>query len=136
MFVCMLSIAVPTPFVYLALTADDVSRVYLVYPVALLFASLWTGSAATLIQDCVLPRMRGVAGAIYLLSSALLGLALSPYPVGKVSAATGSLRIGVLSVFLVVPVAPLVMWRAGRGLPAAEESTAARAAQVEAESLR
>jgi len=84
-----------------------------------------------MIQDCVLPRMRGVAGATYLLSSALLGFALSPYLVGKISVATGSLRIGLMSVFVVVPPALLAMWSASRGLPSAERTKVARAAEVD-----
>jgi MFS family permease len=130
-YVCMLSIGLPPPIVYSALTADTADTVYILYPVALTFASLWTGSAAAMIQDCVLPRMRGVAAAAYLLASALLGLALSPYLVGKISASTGSLRIGVLSMFTVVPVALIVMWRASRGLPAAEQTKATRARHAE-----
>jgi len=132
MYVCMLSLCLPPPLVYVAITADDVGKIYLLYPIALMCASLWTGSVAAMIQDCVLPRMRGVAGATYLLSSALLGFALSPYLVGKISVATGSLRTGVMSVFVVVPAGLLVMWAASRGLPSAERTKAVRAAQVDA----
>ena len=46
------------------------------------------------IQALVLPRMRGSATAVYILSITLLGLALGPFTVGFVSDATGDLRQG------------------------------------------
>ena len=46
---------------------------------------MWVGLAATTFADLVLPRMRAVAGAFYLLVLSMIGLALGPYTVGKMS---------------------------------------------------
>jgi MFS-type transporter involved in bile tolerance (Atg22 family) len=74
--------------------------------------------------------MRATAGAAFLLAVSLIGLALGPYLVGRVSVLTGSLRLGILSILAVAPLALLAMWRVSRGLPAAESSKEARAAQA------
>jgi hypothetical protein len=50
--------------------------------------------------------------------------------VGKVSTLSGSLRLGILSIFLVTPVMLYLMWRVARELPLAEATKAARARAV------
>lgn len=88
---------------------------------------MYLSSGAAAIQDTVLPRMRGVAGAIYLLSLSMVGLALGPYSTGKVAALTGSLRLGLLAVLAVIPPILLLLWISARGIAAAEDSRADRA---------
>jgi MFS family permease len=127
LFVVMLASVLPGPLVIAALHAVDVRIIYLVNPLLAFAAFLWVGSAVATIQDCVLPRMRGTAGAIFLLSVSILGLALGPYSIGKVAALTGSLRTGMMSVLGMMPVAVLVLWRASRRIGATEESRMARA---------
>jgi MFS family permease len=126
-FVGMLTLTLSPPLVYATLSVSDVRALYLLNPLAALVVSSWIGSSAALIQDCVLPRMRGTAGATFLLVVSLIGLALSPYLVGKVSVLTGSLRLGILSIFIVTPIALYVMWRVARELPLAEATKVARA---------
>src|SRR5262249_48743529 len=46
---------------------------------------LWVGPGATTVNELVLPRMRAVASAFYLLVVTFIGLALGPYLVGRVS---------------------------------------------------
>ena len=46
---------------------------------------MWVGIAPTTVSDLVLPRMRGVAGAYYILMVSMLGLALGPYSIGYIS---------------------------------------------------
>ena len=58
-------------------------------------ASLWLGPGLATIQDLVLPRMRGVATAAFLLLNTLVGLALGPYVMGRLSVASGDLRVGI-----------------------------------------
>jgi MFS family permease len=62
------------------------------------------GAAAAASQSLVLPRMRGVATAIFFLGTTLLGLALGPFTAGFVSEATGSLAQGVIATLVVVPI--------------------------------
>ena len=71
--------------------------------------------------------MRGTAGAIFLLAVSMLGLALGPYSIGKVAVLTGSLRTGLMSVLVMMPVAVLLLWLAARHIGTAEDSRGARA---------
>jgi MFS family permease len=127
-FICMLTMTLAPALVYVQLNAADVNTFYWINPATFLVINMWVGSAAAMIQDCVLPRMRGTAAATFLLVTALLGLALSPYLVGKVSVLTGSLRDGLLGIVSVAPFALFVMWRTSIGLPSAEATKTARAA--------
>lgn len=126
-FVCMLASILPAPLIIVVLHATHVELIYLVNPFLAFAGYLWVGSAAATIQDCVLPRMRGTAGAIFLLVISLLGLALGPYSVGKVAALTGSLRAGMLAVLGIMVAAVFVLWCASRSIGAAEESRGDRA---------
>jgi MFS family permease len=126
-FVCMLPMILSPPVAYAALGAADLRILCLLYSLWSMVSSLWIGSGAAIIQDSVLPRMRGTAGATFLLAVSLIGLALGPYGVGRVSVLTGSLHLAILSVLLVSPIALLVMWQVSRGLPFAEAAKGARA---------
>ena len=46
---------------------------------------MWVGIAPALVTDLVMPRMRAIAGAFYILMVSMLGLALGPYSVGLLS---------------------------------------------------
>jgi MFS family permease len=46
---------------------------------------LWVGPAATTMNELVLPRMRAVVSAFYLLVVTFVGLALGPYTMGQLS---------------------------------------------------
>ncbi len=61
------------------------SLIYVINPLLAFTEGLWVAAAAATIQDCVLPRMRGTAGA------------LGPYSIGKMAVLTGSLRAGLMS---------------------------------------
>ena len=115
------------PLLIVALQAATVRTIYLINPLLAFTALLWVGSAVATIQDCVLPRMRGTAGAIFILSVSMLGLALGPYSIGKVAALTGSLRTGMMSLLGMMPVALLLLWVASRGIEVAEKGHSARA---------
>jgi len=109
------------------LYATNVRLIYLINPLLAFTEGLWVAAAAATIQDCVLPRMRGTSGAIFLLAISMLGLALGPYSIGKVAVLMGSLRTGIMSLLGMMPVALLLLWVASRGIKAAEESRGARA---------
>ena len=78
-------------------------------------SALGAGASAT--QTMVLPRMRGVATAVYLLGATLIGLSLGPFTAGFVSEATGSLGSGVMTTLLIVPVGLAAVWIAVRRMP-------------------
>jgi MFS family permease len=81
------------------------------------FAALWSGSTAAMVQDLVLPRMRGSAAAAYSLIAIVVGSGIGPYWAGKVSKIAGSLNAGLLSVLLLAPIALLLLWLTSRRLP-------------------
>ena len=81
------------------------------------FLSFWSGSTAALVQDLVLPRMRGAAAAAYSLIAIVVGSGFGPYWAGKVSKMTGSLNSGLLSILVLAPVALWLLWLTSRRLP-------------------
>jgi MFS family permease len=91
-------------------------------------SALWLGPGASTVQDLVLPRMRGVASAAFLLVVTLLGLALGPYTIGRLSVAfAGDLRLA-LACSLAANAAALALFvLAARTLPRDLETRAARA---------
>jgi len=46
---------------------------------------MWTGPAATTLNDLLLPRMRALSSAFYIMMITFIGLALGPYMIGFVS---------------------------------------------------
>lgn len=95
------------------------------------FASaIWSPSTSALIQDLVLPRMRGSAAASYSLVSIVIASGTGPYWAGKISTVTGSLTAGLLSILALVPVALALLWLCARRLP--HETPEARRARAEA----
>ena len=48
-------------------------------------APMWLGLGVSTIADLVLPRMRAIAGAFFILMLSMLGMALGPYLTGEVS---------------------------------------------------
>ena len=76
-------IAIPTGLGLLF--TESLKMSYLYYSIFQIATPLWVGIAPTTVSDLVLPRMRGVAGAFYILMVSMLGLALGPYTIGKLS---------------------------------------------------
>src|SRR5260370_21292243 len=89
----MLSVVLATPLIVAMLHASDVRVIYVINPLLAMVLQMSTGSVGAAIQDCVLPRMRGTAGAIFVLAISMLGLALGPYATGKVAAVTAFGRL-------------------------------------------
>lgn len=121
------SALLPVPFVIgMCLTHSPWLFFLLNVPVVFI-GIMWMAAGAATVQELVLPRMRGTASVTYFLVSTLLGSALGPYLVGKVSALSGSLSTGVLAGLLAVPVACLSLGMAARHVPAAEAAKFDRA---------
>jgi MFS family permease len=127
LFVVMLASILSGPLLIVVLHATNVRTIYLINPLLAITVNLWFGSAAATLQECVLPRMRGTACAIFLLVVSMLALALGPYSVGKVAVLTGSLHTGIMSLLVMIPAALLLLWVASHGIEDAEESRSTRA---------
>jgi MFS family permease len=117
----------PIPAVLLAYTTTSPAIFYIGMFGAGMLAPMALGAAAATTQDLVLPRMRGTATATFFIATALIGLALGPYMTGFVSHATGSLRIGVLSLLVVAPISITLLLFAWRLVPRAEATVIERA---------
>lgn len=129
-FVSMLAVILPAPF-FAAMFSTTSFQLYVVLAACVYFLnSIWVGSTVAAYQDFVLPRMRGTAGATYLLGATMLGLALGPYFTGKVATLTGSLRAGAYSLYLIAPVTLLLLWIVSAHVAKVESTKFARAAAV------
>jgi MFS family permease len=119
---------IPIPFGIWFLTTESTTTAYVLnFPLSVA-GSMWIGAGASTVTDLVLPRMRGVASAAYLLLITFIGLALGPYGIGIVSVRTGSLRTAMLLAFFANALAVLCLLVAARHLPSDEASVTQRAA--------
>ena len=130
LFVNMLAALLPIPLVAFLLTTDNLLAFYLVNPVAHLIASSWVGAAVATLQDLVLPRMRGTAGATYILGTTMVGLALGPYFAGKVSVLAGDLGTGIAALYLMPPLTVLGLWLVSRRIADLEATKVKRAREA------
>jgi hypothetical protein len=130
LFVNMIAALAPIPLVAFMLTTDSLLAFYLVNPVAHLLASCWVGAAVATLQDLVLPRMRGTAGATYILGTTMVGLALGPYFAGKVSVLAADLRTGIAALYLMPPLTVLGLWLVSRRIGELEATKIDRAREA------
>ena len=130
LYVNMAAIVLPVPAIIYMFTTDSLAGFYIAAPYVSLCSALWVGAAVATLQDLVLPRMRGTAGATYIVGTSLVGLALGPYWAGKVAALTGSLATGVFSLFLIPPFTLLALWIASRRIGELEATREGRAASA------
>lgn len=128
LYVNMAAVILPAPAVFFLFTTKDLASFYMVAPYVGLCSALWVGAAIATLQDVVLPRMRGTAGATYVLGTSLVGLALGPYFSGKVAAITGSLSTGVFSLYIVPPFTLAALWIASRRIGELEATREQRSA--------
>ncbi|HEU0133642.1 MAG TPA: MFS transporter, partial [Allosphingosinicella sp.] len=126
-FVNMLSVVLPIPFVAFLLTTDSLAAFYWVNPVAHMLASAWVGAAVATLQDLVIPRLRATAGATYVLGTTMVGLALGPYYAGKVSVISGDLATGIFALYLVPPFTLIALWIASHRIAELEATKIERA---------
>lgn len=130
LYVNMAAVILPVPAIAYLFTTDSLSGFYIVAPYVALCSALWVGAAVASLQDLVLPRMRGTAGATYILGTSLVGLALGPYWAGKVAAMTGDLAIGIFSLFIIAPFTLAALWIASRHVGELEATREQRAAEA------
>jgi MFS family permease len=127
LLVVIFGATVPIPAVAIAFTTLDPLVFVISFFAASVLASGALGAAAATTQDLVLPRMRGTATATFFIGTTLLGLAMGPYLAGDISARSGSLSLGILSLFAAAPITIAAGIAAWRLVPAAEASREARA---------
>lgn len=127
LYLCMLTIILSAPIAMIMFTTHDPLLFYWLFPFAQLFSSAWVGAAVATLQDLVLPRMRGTAGATYILGVTMVGLALGPYFAGKVADVTQDLSTGIFALYIFAPFTLLALWLASRWIGGLEASKLERA---------
>ncbi len=137
--VIIFGVVAPVIPIWIGFTTDDSTLFYVMHFLAGMLGAAALGAAAATTQDLVLPRMRGTATAAFFLGTTLVGLSFGPYMVGQISDLTGTvvdgklvgnLRIGILSLIAVAPVALALLIAAYRMLPTAERTIVDRARAV------
>jgi MFS family permease len=124
-----------TPAALWMVYAESLTIAYVMSFVLTLVSSMWAGIPPSTASDLVMPRMRAVSGAYYILVNTFLGFALGPYVMGQLSdvfMASGmsggeslQLAMAVSLLMFIVTIGCLIMAR--RHLPIDEASRLERA---------
>ncbi len=123
----LLAVMLPFPITIFAYSTDSLNAFYISVFMINLIGTFWLGGITTSMQDMVLPRMRGTAGALFFLGTTMIGLGNGPYVVGLISDMTGDLRFAIRCTFVAVPIVWLLIVLAIKGLPKAESTLIERA---------
>ncbi len=134
--VVILGVLGPIIPIVIGFTTDNAALFYVMNFLAGMLGATALGAAAATTQDLVLPRMRGTATAAFFLGTTLVGLSFGPYMVGQISDLAGTmvngkligdLRVGILSLIAVAPIALALLIAAYRTVPKAEQTIVERA---------
>lgn len=123
------------PLAVAVLWVPNVTGAFVLMAVFMFVRVLWIGSGAAMVNELVLPRMRGIASAVYLMALTFIGLALGPFVMGKASdlfSASGmapddALRSGILVGSVGYILGLVLMWLAGRYVEQDEATLGERA---------
>jgi len=127
LFVGFITAIVPVPLALWMLGTESLITAYVLnFPLSV-GAAMWIGAGASTVQDLVLPRMRAVASAFYILLLTFVGLALGPYMIGQLSDVLGDLPRAMRLALLANVVACGFLLLAMRHLAADEASVKSRA---------
>jgi MFS family permease len=85
LMVGIITIVLTAPMVLWMLYTDSLTLAYWLNFAYHIPASMWVSIAPTTANDLVMPRMRAIAGAWFLLLNTIIGLALGPYMMGRMS---------------------------------------------------
>ncbi len=104
------------PCILTIVSAKSIEVFFMAYFVQSIVTAIWSGGIAAMIQDLVLPRMRGAAAACHSLVAIVVASGIGPYWTGKVSKMTGSLGTGIASILILAPLALYLLWIAAKRL--------------------
>lgn len=98
-------------------------------------SSVYVGCAATTVTNLVLPRMRAMAGAFFILTLSMIGLALGPYTLGRISdlfelqgyAPGDAMQTSMALILTILLIPSITLFLAAKHLKADEESVMDRA---------
>ena len=132
LIVGMMNALVPIPLLLLALNAADRNTALVLFAAAQVFAAMWLGAGSSTVQDLVLPHMRARASAVFLLFVTIVGLALGPYIVGRLSDRWHDLRLAFMAATSANLVAFVLFALASRTIEHDEDTRMARSATARA----
>ena len=126
------------PVLLLLLYAESLVAVFWLNFVLTLFAACGGGVPPSVAADLVMPRMRAIAGAAYILVNTFIGLALGPYVIGKLSdtfqsagmSDADALRTAIAGALLTFIPALICLMLAQKHLPREEASRLQRAKEL------
>lgn len=129
------TVVLSVPAMVLMLTAASLTAAFIYFFFTVALVSLWIGPGAAAANELVPPGMRSTASAVYLLLNTLIGFALGPFAIGKISdvlSAAGqspadSLRYAMMLSMLFWAVSASFLWRARAYVGPAEAALAATA---------
>lgn len=84
-WVSLVSMILSVPFIVITVTTADLTIAYGCFFIFCILSPMWIGPMASTVNDLMLPRMRAVASAFYLLMITFIGLALGPFVIGQIS---------------------------------------------------
>lgn len=85
LYVGIASIVLSLPSALGLLLTDNLIAAYVFNFLFALTSPMWIGPAASTINDLVMPRMRAIASAFYIMMITFIGLAIGPYTMGQIS---------------------------------------------------
>jgi MFS family permease len=135
LWVLAIGLAAPVPLVLLGYRSTDPTVFLACSFLVQLATSSALGASAAASQALVLPRMRGVATAIFFLGTTLIGLAFGPFSAGLISEWSGNLGTGVIATLALVPIGLAALFAATR-LYRAADATRLERAIAEGEDVR
>jgi MFS family permease len=130
LYVSLLAMTLPAPLAWFTLTRQSLDSFLFAFVFLSVATTAWLPGMLSTIQDLVLPRMRGLVYAVFVLGMTIIGLGCGPYVAGLVSDATGNLGTGVLSLYLLTPVIAVLMLYAIFQLDRAETTRLDRAREA------
>ena len=126
--VILFGLVASVPPIIIAYTTPNIVVFYIASFIAQMTSASALGGAAASSQALVLPRMRGMATAIFFLSTTLIGLGIGPFLAGYVSAVSeGGLSTGMLATLVAAPFGLVLLLAALKLVPAASASVVERA---------
>ena len=117
----------PIPLAVWMLSTTDTRLAFAINVPLTLLSAMWIGAGASTVQDLVLPRMRSVASAFYILVITFIGFALGPYAIGSLSDLLGDLPAAMRWSLVMNALAVFFLWRAARFVAGDESSLRERA---------
>jgi MFS family permease len=121
LYVTMGSLVAGALLLALALLVREKGPFALALGASIVFLTAWVPGFLALLQELVLPAMRGRAMAIYLVSTTMISGSIGAYAIGKISDAVGSIREGIYALYILVPLGLFFLASAARTLPKAHE---------------